>query len=52
MYSDDDEFSLQIRFFPVNIVLQRFNKSIESNYYVENANVLYAFMDYFEEAWI
>jgi len=58
MYAEDAEFSLQIRhlcalaFVPMDKSVQYFNDLIESNYYVENENILSPMINYFEDTWI
>jgi len=55
MYAEDAEFSLQIRhlsalaFVPMNKSVQYFNDLIESNYYLENENILSPTISYFED---
>ncbi|KAL4113853.1 hypothetical protein QTP88_017414 [Uroleucon formosanum] len=58
MYAEYAEFSLQIRhlcalaFVPIDKSVQYFNELIESNYYVENENILSPMISYFEDTWI
>ncbi|KAF0708394.1 Uncharacterized protein FWK35_00036338 [Aphis craccivora] len=58
IYAEDAEFSLQIRhlcalaFVPINNTIQYFEDLVESNYYVENENILSPIIKYFEDTWI
>jgi len=58
MYAKDAEFALQIRhlcalaYVPINQSVQYFNDLIESNYFVENEDVLSTTINYFEDTWI
>ncbi|KAL4092015.1 hypothetical protein QTP88_026598 [Uroleucon formosanum] len=58
IYVEDAEFSLQIRhlcvlaFVPMDKSVQYFYELIESNYYVENENILSPIINYFEDTWI
>jgi len=57
-YGQDSEFALQVRllcslsFIPPNKVIEAFDELIESEYYIQNEELLESIIMYFEDTWI